>query len=156
MSSSEIRHATLVFERLVPARVERVFEAFADVKLRTAWGAPTDTSVILYDESDFRVGGVDRYRCGNKSNPNIYATTTYIDIVPDKRIVLVETIDMNGKRLAASLSTLELALSGDQTALKLTVQVTSFIGDDMIKGHEQGHNGSLDQLVRYFQSVSST
>ena len=101
------------------------------------------------------MGGVDRYRCGNKNNPNIHATTTYIDIVPGKRIVQVETIDTNGKRLAASLSTLELAPSGDQTSLKTTVQVTSFIGDDMIKGHEQGHNGSLNQLVRYFQSAAT-
>jgi uncharacterized protein YndB with AHSA1/START domain len=109
-------------------------------------------AVLVYDEEDFRVGGTDRYRCGNKSNPNIHGTTIYLEIVPEGRIVQVETIDMDGRRLAASLVTLELKPSGVHTSLKNTVQVTSLIGDDMIKGHEQGHNGSLDSLVRFFQA----
>jgi uncharacterized protein YndB with AHSA1/START domain len=152
MGQPEIRHATLVFERLIPAAIDRVYEAFADVKLRSAWGAPTQTAVLIYDEESFRVGGTDRYRCGNKSNPNIHGTTTYLEIVPQERIVQVETIDMDGRRLAASLITLELKRSGAHTALKTTVQVTSLIGDDMIKGHEQGHSGSLDSLVQFFRA----
>ena len=156
MTTSEVRFATLVFERAVPATIERVFEAFADAKLRVAWSAPTDTATIIYDQEDFRVGGVDRFRCGSKDNPNIHGTTTYIEIVPLKRIVQMETIDMQGRRLAASLSTLELTPSGKHTSLKNTVQVTSFIGEDMIKGHEQGHTGSLNMLVQFFERRAKT
>ncbi len=57
---------------------------------------------------------------------------------------------MDGKRLCASLITLELAQSGRKTKLRSTSQVASFIGQDMIKGTETGNNGSLDSLVNYF------
>src|ERR1700730_6633756 len=61
-------HATLVFEREIPAPVEEVFAAFADPVARTEWGAPSDTAVVIYDEADFREGGQDRFRCGSKAD----------------------------------------------------------------------------------------
>lgn len=143
-------HATLVFEREVPATVEKVFAAFENAKIRSEWSAPSDNATIIYDKDDFREGGEDRYRCGSKSNPNIHGTTRYLEIIPDRRIVSSETISMNGKRLCASLITLEFAQSGRKTKLRSTSQVASFIGQDMIKGTETGNNGSLDSLVNYF------
>ncbi len=64
MTSATTRHATLLFEREIPAPVEKVFAAFADMIARAAWGAPSDTAVVIYDEADFREGGQDRFRCG--------------------------------------------------------------------------------------------
>jgi uncharacterized protein YndB with AHSA1/START domain len=87
MDGSQLQHATLTFERVVPAPLKDVFHALSDVNARAAWGAPSDTAVVLYDASDFRVGGVDRYRCGARANPNIRGTTWYTDIIADKRIV---------------------------------------------------------------------
>ncbi len=143
-------HATLVFERDIPATVDKVFAAFENAKLRSEWGAPSDTATIIYDQEDFREGGEDRFRCGSKSNPNIHGTTRYLEIIPDRRIVTSETITMDEKRLSASLITLEFAQSGSRTKLRSTSQVASFIGQDMIKGTENGNNGSLDSLVNYF------
>jgi uncharacterized protein YndB with AHSA1/START domain len=143
-------HATLVFEREVPASIDKVFAAFADPDARAAWGAPSDTAVVIYDEADFREGGQDRFRCGSKQDPNIHGTTRYLEIVANRRVVSCETIVMGGKRLCASLTTLELAPDDGKTRLKSTTQLASFIGDDMVKGHETGHTASLDNLVRYF------
>lgn len=148
--TERVTHATLVFEREIPATVDKVFAAFANAKLRSEWGAPSDTATIIYDQEDFREGGEDRFRCGAKSNPNIHGTTRYLEIIPDRRIVTSETISMDGKRLSASLITLEFAQSGSRTKLQSTSQVASFIGQDMIKGTEIGNNGSLDSLVNYF------
>lgn len=145
-------HATLIFERDVPASIEKVFAAFADPAARSEWGAPSDTAVVIYDEADFREGGQDRFRCGSKANPNIHGVTRYLDIVADRRVVSSETISIGGRRLCASLTTLELAADGDTTKLTHTTQLASFIGDDMVKGHETGTNASLDNLVRYFQA----
>lgn len=144
-------HRTLTFEREVPASIEKVFEALADPVARSQWGAPTDTAVIIYDEADFREGGQDRFRCGSKGNPNIHGTTRYLDIVPNHRVVSSETISVDGRRLCASLSTLELAAHGNSTKLRHTTQLASFIGEDMVKGHETGTNSSLDNLVQYFR-----
>lgn len=145
-------HATLVFERDVPAPVEQVFAAFADPVARSEWGAPSDTAVIIYDEADFREGGQDRFRCGSKANPNIDGVTRYLDIVVNRRVVSSETISVDGRRLCASLTTLELAAHGDATRLTHTTQLASFIGDETIKGHENGTNASLDNLVRHFEA----
>jgi uncharacterized protein YndB with AHSA1/START domain len=143
-------HVTLVFEREIPAPVEKVFTAFSDPVTRTEWGAPSDTAVVIYDETDFREGGQDRFRCGSRSNPNIHGTTRYLDIIANRRVVSSETIVVEGKRLCASLTTLELTPDGGKTKLKSTTQLSSFIGEDMVKGHETGTNASLDNLVRYF------
>jgi uncharacterized protein YndB with AHSA1/START domain len=143
-------HVTLVFERDIPAPVEKVFTAFADPVTRSEWGAPSDTAVVIYDETDFREGGQDRFRCGSRSNPDIHGTTRYLDIVANRRVVSSETIVVEGKRLCASLTTLELTPDGGKTKLKSTTQLSSFIGKDMVKGHETGTNASLDNLVRYF------
>ena len=145
-------HATLVFERQVPASIEKIFAALADPVARSQWGAPSETAVILYDEADFREGGQDRFRCGPRGNPNIHGTTHYLDILTPHRVVSSETISMGGKRLCASLTTLELEAQGNSTRLTQTTQLASFIGEDMVKGHETGTNASLDNLVRYFQA----
>ena len=150
MTMTATLHATLVFEREIPAPVEEVFAAFADPVARTAWGAPSDTAVVIYDEADFREGGQDRFRCGTKADPNIHGTTRYLEIVAPFRVVASETIVTDGKRLCASLTTLELTPDGGKTRLKNTTQLASFIGADMVKGHETGTNASLDNLVRFF------
>lgn len=145
-------HRTLRFERQVPAPLAKVFAALADPVARSQWAAPSDTAVVIYDEADFREGGQDRFRCGSKANPNIQGTTRYLDIVVNHRVVSSETISMDGKRLCASLTTLELAAEGQSTRLIQTTQLASFIGEDMVKGHETGTNASLDSLVRYFHA----
>jgi uncharacterized protein YndB with AHSA1/START domain len=145
-------HATLVFEREIPAPVEQVFAAFADPAARARWGAPSDNTALIYDEADFREGGQDRFRCGTKSDPNIHGTTRYLEIIAPRRVVSSETIVRDGKRLCASLNTLELTPEGQKTRLRSTTQLASFIGEDMVKGHKAGNNASLDNLIRFFSS----
>jgi uncharacterized protein YndB with AHSA1/START domain len=152
MTPTTTLHATLVFEREIPAPVEKVFAAFADPVARTAWGAPSETAVVIYDEADFREGGQDCFRCGSKADPKIHGTTRYLEIVPNRRVVSSETIVVEGKRLCASLTTLELTPDAGKTRLRSTTQLASFIGEDMVKGHETGNNASLDNLVQYFSS----
>jgi uncharacterized protein YndB with AHSA1/START domain len=144
-------HATLVFEREISASTEAVFAAFADPVKRAQWGTPSDTAVVIYDETDFREGGQDSFRCGSKSDPNIHGLTRYLDITLNRRIVSSETITIDGTRLCVSLTTLELTPEGKRTKLKSTTQLSSFIGQDMVNGHTTGTNASLDNLVKYFR-----
>jgi uncharacterized protein YndB with AHSA1/START domain len=148
--STQTHHATLVFERTVPATVSQVFAAYADIDARVRWGAPSDRSVLIYDAADFSVGGIDRFRCGSKDDPKYHGTTWYQDIVPDSRIVSAERVDADGQSLCVSLTTVEFLPAGGETRLKTTVQVASFVGGEMVKGNEVGHNAALDNLVRYF------
>lgn len=151
MAGQPTIHATLVFEREISASPEAVFAAFADPVARARWGTPSDTATVIYDQADFREGGEDRFRCGSKLDPNIHGTSRYLDIVANRRIVSSETIAINGTRLCASLTTLELVPHGANTKLKNVTQLASFIGNDMVQGHETGTNASLDNLVEYFK-----
>jgi uncharacterized protein YndB with AHSA1/START domain len=158
MEIPSAHHGTLVFERRIPGSVEAVFHAFMDPIQRAAWGAPSDTAVILYDSADFRPGGVDRFRCGSRSNPNVCGTTWYLQILENSRIVSAELIEMDGKPLSTSLTTLELRPDGQFTQLKSTSQIVSFVGSEMIGNHQIGNDGALDNLVRHFarQKMSPT
>jgi uncharacterized protein YndB with AHSA1/START domain len=149
--AATVDHATLVLEREVSAPINAVFAAFASAKLRAEWGAPSETATIIYDVEDFSEGGVDHYRCGSRQNPNIHGTTHYLEIIENTRIVYSEIISTDGRRVCASLTTLELAPSDRGTRLRSTTQVASFIGAAMIDGHKAGHAASLSNLVRYFE-----
>jgi uncharacterized protein YndB with AHSA1/START domain len=149
--SEQSLHQTLVFTRVLPASPAAVFAAYADAGQRSLWGAPSETAVLVYDAARFSVGGTDRFRCGSRDDPRFAGTTFYLDIVPDSRIVSSEVIALEGKSLSAALTTLELSAHDQGTALKLTVQATSFMGPDMFKGHEQGYNDALDNLVRFLE-----
>lgn len=151
MEATSVAHATLFFERTVAATTDRVFAAYTDLADRMQWGAPSEGTALIYDQSNFTEGGEDVFRCGPKSNPNIHGNTRYLDIVPNHRIVSSETIAMDGHRVCASLSTLELHPDGERTLLRATIQLVSFVGQGMVEGHRNGTNASLDNLVRYFE-----
>src|SRR5262245_404754 len=133
MTDITTHHGTVVIEETVGVPVSRVYAAFADPKARAAWGAPSDTAAFFYEEADFRVGGRDVARCGAKEDPRFRVEVRYLDIVPEQRVVWTEMISELDHRLAANITTLELAPDGQATRLKVTVQVTSFIGPQMIE-----------------------
>ena len=149
IQKQEATHATLVFEREIPAKVAEVFSAYADAGIRAKWSAPSNDTII-YDHEEFHEGGHDNFRCGPKANPNIHGTTHYWEIIPNRRIVSSEVLRTEGMRLAVSLNTTEFAEYGSATILKCTVQIVSFIGHDMIRGYEDGNKGALEALVRHF------
>jgi hypothetical protein len=63
-----------------------------------------------------------------------------------------ETIDVDGKRLSASLTTVQFVSEGPQTHLKLTVQVAAFEGQDMVEGTKFGHNAALGNLFKFLKN----
>jgi uncharacterized protein YndB with AHSA1/START domain len=147
ITQPEPRHATFVFERVCSANVARVFAALADPVERAGWGTPSDTAVLVYDAVDFRVGGRDLFRCGSKDNPQYRGITTYYDILPDQRIISSEVVEVSGRTVLISMLTMMLEPDGSGTKIKLTAQVTSLDGDNMIEGAKFGNNAALDNLV---------
>ncbi len=134
MSTNERpQHATITLERTYRAPLERVFSEFADPVARARWSAPSN-DVLIYDQTEFRAGGRDLFRCGPKNDPKFRGDTFYHLIVPNKRVVSSETLDVDGQRLAVSLNTLDFEGTGEGTNLKVTVQMVSLVGADMIEG----------------------
>lgn len=149
MKANQVLHETILMERKYEADIDRVFAAFADPAARAKWSVPSDNAVLIYDEVNFTTGGRDLFRCGSKSDPTYHGETHYLHIVPAKHIVSSETIDTDGKRLSASLTTVQFTGNESKTNITLTVQVAAFEGRDMIEGMKFGHNAALNNLGRW-------
>jgi uncharacterized protein YndB with AHSA1/START domain len=145
-------HATITLERSYPAPIERVFSDFADPVARARWSPPVDDELI-YDEADFRVGGRDVFRCGPKGDLKFRGETTYFLIIPNTCVISSEALDMNGQRLAVSLTTLDFEQIEDATKLTMTVQMVSFTGRGMIEGYESGNKSALENLARHLDEM---
>jgi uncharacterized protein YndB with AHSA1/START domain len=141
-------HDTIVFERSFACPPGMLYDAFADPVARARWGAPSPTAVIIYDETDFRVGGRDKSRCGSKADPRFHVEVRYLHIVPMERIVYSETVSESGTTLSAALQTIEISNTRGGSALKVTVQIASFGDAGMADGVRFGFNAALDNLAR--------
>ncbi len=150
MDSATVQHETLTFKRQYTATPDAVFSTYADVEVRARWSAPSDSAVFIYTENDFRVGGIDHFRCGDKRAPQYEGEVRYEDIVSGKRIIYSEAIKAFGKRLSVSLVTWEIVPRATGSRLLVTVQIASLVGDDMIAGTRVGMNAALDNLAVEF------
>jgi uncharacterized protein YndB with AHSA1/START domain len=149
MSTNEKpQHATITLERTYRAPLERVFSEFADPVARARWSPPSN-DVLIYDQTDFRAGGRDLFRCGPQNDPKFRGETFYHLVVPNQRVVSSETVDTDGQRLAVALNTLDFEAAGESTILKLTVQLVSLVGPGMIEAYESGNKSALENLARH-------
>jgi uncharacterized protein YndB with AHSA1/START domain len=147
--AASVAHETLVFERRARASPEAVFAAYVDVGVRARWSAPSPTAAVVYSAADFRVDGVDSFRCGSADDLRFAGVVRYLDIIDGQRIVYSEVITSSGTRLSVSLVTWEFCPEGSGTRLVVTDQVTSFVGQGMIDGSRSGMSGAIDNLVAF-------
>jgi uncharacterized protein YndB with AHSA1/START domain len=73
--------------------------------------------------------------------------TIFLDIVPERRIVLAYTMTVEDTRISVSLATVELSPSGDGTTLTYTEQGAFFDGADKAALREAGCHELLEQLA---------
>ena len=153
--SGTLQHVTIKLQHSYPASPERVFSEFAGPVARARWGAPSKDALI-YDETDFRLGGKDVFRCGPKGAPKFSGETRYLNIVTNARVVSSETLDVEGQRLAVALTTLDFEPTEVGTNLTVTIQIVSFVGPDMIRGYESGNRSALENLSLHLSDMAST
>ncbi|WP_410636330.1 SRPBCC domain-containing protein [Amycolatopsis sp. cmx-4-83] len=136
-----VKHATFTLERSYPVPPERVFAAWADPAAKARWFVPAGTHTL-----DFRVGGTETVGATGPDDTKLSVTSTYHDIVPDRRIVYATTLSGDEVLATVSITTVELEADGGGTRLVLTEQGTFLDGAEEPQWREQGTGDWLDRL----------
>lgn len=152
MADKPITHGTVVVERTYPASPARVFAAWSDPKQRKQWDVPSEGWIVAEYRHDFRIGGEEYNRFGPKENPQYIATGTYLDIVPDQRIVSAGTMHFGEMRSSSTLFTLELTPKGNGTHVKMTDQSVYYGGGEQASDRDGGWNEIADRLGKFLGS----
>ena len=135
---------TIRLERTFKASPGRVFAAWAEPATRALWDVPG--RIIAEQTFDFRKGGREVKRFGPKDDPRFVAETTYIDIVPQERIVFAYGMTARDVPISVSLTTVELSRVPEGTRLLLTEQIVLLDGGDKLAHREEGLSSMLDKI----------
>jgi uncharacterized protein YndB with AHSA1/START domain len=147
MAERTVVHDTIVIERTYGRPPDRVFSAWRDPATKRLWFAEGEGWRIEEYGLDFRVGGREHGRFRRLNGPETRNETVYLDIVPDRRIVMAYTMAVGGKNISASLGTVEFEAIGAGTRLIYTEQGAFFDGADQPSSRRQGWNGLLERLA---------
>ncbi len=152
MEERTVIHNTFVIERTYPVSRERVFAAFADPSRKRSWFVESPNHEVEHHEMDFRVGGQESARFRFKAGAPVEGLrcsndTSYLDIVPNRRLVFAATMTIGGNRISATLVTVELLTSEKGTHLVLTHQAAFLEGADGPEIRKAGWQRLLDRLA---------
>ena len=148
MTERSVSHATFFIERTYDAAPARVFAAWASPEAKSLWFgnlAKPDPGYQL----DFRVGGRELNKGGAEGGAVYTYDGVYLEIVPDQRIALSYTMDMDQTRISVSIATVELKADGGRTRLIYTEQGAYFDGHDKPEFREHGTKELLNNLAAY-------
>jgi uncharacterized protein YndB with AHSA1/START domain len=148
MEKLSVTHSTFVIERSYPTTPERVFAAFADPAKKRRWFAESEGFAVREFEMDFRVGGSEHSRFNMQDGTPLANDTSYQDIEPNRRIVFAYTMSVGGRRISASLSTIELLPTEKGTDFVYTEQAAFFEGSDGEKIRKTGWSELFERLAK--------
>ena len=137
MTRSEV-HATFTVEAHHDVPPSAVFHAFADPALKRTWFVEGEGWVVDSYEMDFRVGGRETSRFRHQGQTAFPNDTVFLDIVPDRRIIIAYGMTMEGKPISASLATITFEAQDKGTKVTYTEQVTFLDGLDKVADRETG------------------
>lgn len=148
MSEHSIAYGSFTIERIYPVKTQKVFKAYSDAAIKRRWFAEGEGWDIETYELDFRVGGAESSRFRFRGGDLITFDGTYLDIVPETRVILAYGMTVAGRRISASLASTEFKPEGTGTRLIFTEQGAYLDGQDQIPQRETGTRELFESLAR--------
>ncbi|GGL72631.1 SRPBCC family protein [Wenxinia marina] len=143
---TETAHHTFTVPRHLPAPLPRAWRAFADADTKRRWFAcHADWRTVEY-ALDCRPGGHERSLVVTPAGGRHLMEATYLDAVPEARIVYAHAMSVNDARLSASLVTLTFEAEGAATRLIWTEQIVLLDGRQDLDERIHGTRLGLDAL----------
>jgi uncharacterized protein YndB with AHSA1/START domain len=147
MTGHSAAHTSFVLERRFAAPPARVFHAWADPEAKRRW-ADCHAEVGTTEYSmDFRPGGREIHRAILPDGKKQLVDKTFLEIVPNARIIFAYFMEAGGRPLSGSLVTVEFQADEAGTRLKLTEQLAYLDGHDDLEERIRGTGEGLDRLV---------
>lgn len=147
MKNSDVEHTTFVIERDLPGSPGHAFRFWADPQLKQRWTSCHPDWSVLEDSFDFRPGGSEAKRWRTKEGQEQSMHAFYLDIEAGQRIVYAYEMSFAGKRLSASLVTIELSPNATGTRMKFTEQAVFLGGEGAREQRVVGTGEGFDRLV---------
>jgi uncharacterized protein YndB with AHSA1/START domain len=144
------QHKTIKIKKTINAPSPRVFKSFSSIKEKAIWSAPPGDAIV-FKKQNFKVDGVELFKCGPIGKLEYVGKVNYIEIIKDQRIIYIETVMHRRNKLATAMVTIELHQENSKTQIEMTVQVVSYVGEDLIKGCKIGYKKSLTSLKKYLE-----
>ena len=150
--SRSITHASFTITRHWKASPARVFAAFADQQKKDAWFGGGPDCTPMGRSFDFREGGKE-YEAGRwKDGVVSKFDCTYLDIVPNERIIYSYVMHLDDRKISVSQAAIELHPDGAGTKFVLTEYGDYLDGYDDAGGREHGTNALMDALEKSLAS----
>lgn len=151
MRPESLEHTTFVIERELPGSPRHAFKFWSDRALKEVWNACHPEWTILEDTFDFRVGAGETKRWRTPDGEELTYRSYFLDIVSEQHIIYAYEMTFAGRRMSASLATVEFSPLGRQTQMKFTEQAV-FLGDAGAKSQRVA--GTEDGFDRLAEAIS--
>jgi uncharacterized protein YndB with AHSA1/START domain len=145
--SAATAHTSFTINRRFRASPERLFQAWSEPAAKRRWSDCHAEAGLTEHEMDFRPGGHELTRQVLPDGRPQAVRTVYLDIVDAARIVFAYTIEVDARRLSASLVTIDIAADGAGASLRFTEQLAYFDGHDDRDERRRGTEEGLDRLA---------
>jgi len=140
---------SLTLVRRIAARPSIVFDALTTPEGIAHWWGP-DAGPVLLAETDVRVGGRFKVRFRMLDGTEHESSGEYLEVNPPVRLVM--TWRWLGNEDEDGESRIEIDLRPVDGGTELVFTHALLGSEESRKGHEEGWNGALDKLEKYFLS----
>ena len=148
MSETRTTETTLHITRIIPAPVEKVWDAWTRPELLAKWSAPEGVEHIAYDV-DLRVGGAYTLVMRTPEGGTHTAVGTYREIDAPHRLVYTwDWVEEDYRMGVDTIVTVELRPAGEATEVILTHDL--FPAPEATQGHNEGWTSCLNRLEGIF------
>jgi len=154
-AARSIKHQSFVIERRLNYDPVVVYRAWTNPEAKARWfSGPPEKWTADVRRMDVRVGGRDqlvgRFVDGSESRFD----ATYLDVVPDRRLVYAYEMHFQGKKISVSLATIEFVAAGHGTKLIVTEHGAFLDGYEDGGSRERGTLALMDNLERMLAGYS--
>jgi uncharacterized protein YndB with AHSA1/START domain len=153
MTNRSLTQSNFTTVRNYAAPVARVFQALANPQEKRKWFEGPPGSKEIKREMDFREGG--RERVSGRMDNGMIATfdCVYHDIVENERIICSYMVELEGRRISVSQTSIQLQPEGGGTKMTL-IEYNEFLDGHNDAGAVQtGTEELFDKLGQYLKGA---